>query len=1528
MRFFFVTLHCIIRVYITKTNTNNTMRKRILLMLFVTLLTIPTIFAQRAVDKIDRGLVAVKTSTGIFCSWRILGEEYYDVTYNIYRDGTKLNDKPLSVSNYTDKGGSTTSTYTVEAVVRGVAQKQCAAVTPKVNPWIEIKTDHGSLPGTFVPNDATAADLDGDGQLELIVKFDHANTGDATYTIIEAYKLTGERLWWINCGRNMGDFQNNEINIAAYDWDLDGKAECVMRAADGTIIHTSDGQSITIGDASKNYRPAESGQWFVHDGAEYLLYMEGATAKPYQIGPSEHPNYIDFPLLRLEAGESNLEKAWGDGYGHRSSKYFFGAPYFDGKKPSIFLARGIYTRHKMIAYDVDAATHQLTTRWTWNNNTAGSWYGQGYHNYVVADVDWDGRDEIVFGSMTIDDNGKGLATTGLGHGDAQHVSDFDPYRHGQEFFGCNEDHPGNNLCDATTRKILYRYTAGSDDGRAIMGNFSNEFPGCQGVSARDPNLISSVAYGGLAEGTKNHIAQNFRIYWDGDLCEESFNGSGSHDTEGVIIKYGSGVIANLSGSLTNNYTKATPCLQADLFGDWREEVVMRTADNNIRIYTTTVPTNWRNYTLWHDHQYRNAMVTQMNGYNQPPHVSYFLGELEGITIAPPPLMNSDRVEVVNNGTIGSEGNDKHLLICETNDMTVTVTDGATPYILTDNAPTWVQGRSSNANIVTTAYTHTLTGGAFAGTMRLVKQGDGTLVMPKATHTYSGNTDVWAGTLVFDGVLENSRLWLNRHTTLISNGGGFKKAIEADYNATILPGGAGVIGQLIADSLILNFGAVVTFDLDATTHQADKVNAKVLKVEKKVWKNGPEYATPVFRVNMMNTNEAGANNGEGKYLLGEVKELNGSLEDILIEGVSNMKCVLTLEEGKLYLNIVAYQAGAVTWIGDAGSKWNVDETANFVPVEGGDARNFVPGDAVIFDDNASSTFVSVSGKVAPSSVVFNNNSKTYYLNGDSIVGNATLAIKGTGKVNINNDNRFASTDITNGKLYVKTLANSIGQDYGALGGTAAKINITNNAVLGINENVTTSQTITVGEGNATIEVAGGKTLTMSTGIKQSGTNRVLTKTGAGTLALGSNNTVSRLVIKQGAVNVIVDGGYNQLPATVAFEGGTLSDSNSEGMPGNTNKANFVVEEGQTGTIYCDPRCDYTGKLTGKGTLTVYAAGVRNYYNGDWSAFEGTLIPGLSKRGSYDPSFDFNNSYGLPKATLKLNADVTFNNNGKSVTVGKVTGTGVLAGSGTYYLGDDNDDFIFSAYSNSKIVKRGEGTMKLLNLGRINAALEIKAGTLTFNQSSLADLVIGANALTVNGTGKVMGQGLLNSVTVASGATLAPRSLYSETNPGTIKVNGLATVAAGATADFLISSSKNSQLQAKFVTINGTLKVSLTDDFVPQVGASYTLWTASNSFSGTPTVVLPELPDGYVWDSSELLAKNGVLKISGTEDIRQIADNSIVTCEVFSLTGQKVGTFTARKSEVRSQLSNMYRNARTYIIKMHGDNKTEVKKMTVK
>ncbi len=490
--------------------------KKVLLLAMVCLMGTATASAQRATDRLDRGLVAVKVTGGVYCSWRVLGEEYYDVTYNLYRDGVLIADG-LSVSNYTDTGGSTASSYTVSAVVRGVEQQQCAALTPWTAHYKEIKMNHGTLTSTYVPNDACCADVDGDGEVEILLKLDNQSWAGTSYQkagyngeyfIFEVYKLDGTRLWWVDLGPNMADFQNNEQNIVAYDWDQDGRAEALMRAADGTVIHMADGTEYVIGDKTKNYLAAtSSGQWFVHEGSEYLVYMDGATGKPYVV--------MDYPLKRLESGETDLNAAWGDGYGHRSTKHFFGAPYLDGRRPSIFLARGIYTRHKMIAYDVDPVTHQLSTRWTWTNNTSGSpYYGQGYHNYAIADVDWDGRDEICFGSMVIDDNGKGLSTTGLGHGDAQHHGDFDPYTHGHEIFACNEDRPANNYRDATTSKIRYRMTGSNDDGRCMAGNFCNDYPGAMAFSAHD-TPISCVTSDHISGLVKSGVSDNFRIYWDG-----------------------------------------------------------------------------------------------------------------------------------------------------------------------------------------------------------------------------------------------------------------------------------------------------------------------------------------------------------------------------------------------------------------------------------------------------------------------------------------------------------------------------------------------------------------------------------------------------------------------------------------------------------------------------------------------------------------------------------------------------------------------------------------------------------------------------------------------------------------------------------------------------------------------------------------------------------------------------------------------------------------------------------------------------
>ena len=1526
-----------IRIFAAKsieTKNYDSMKKLFLLALFG-LMTVGT-NAQRVTDNLDRGLVAVKATGGIFCSWRILAEEYYDVTYNLYRDGTIVATN-LTTSNYTDAAGSSNSEYTVSAVVRGVEQPRCAAVKAWASNanYKEIVMDHGSLTSTFIPNDACCADVDGDGELEILLKFDNASDANNSYmpggwngeyTIVEVYKMDGKKLWWLDFGPNMGDFQNNENNIVAFDWDQDGKAEAIMRAADGTTIHAADGQTYVIGDASKNYRsPAGGGDahWFMHDGDEFLVYMNGETGVPYVIQ--------EYPLKRLEAGETDLNKAWGDGYGHRSTKHFFGAPFLDGRKPSIFLARGIYTRHKMVALDVDPATHQLTERWRWTNNQGGSpWYGQGFHNFGIADVDMDGRDEICFGSMVIDDNGKGLSTTGIGHGDAQHQGDFDPYTPGLEIFTCQEDHPGNVLRDGTTGKIYYRLVAGNDDGRSIMGNFSNSYPGAIGTSARQAGVVSAVAHDAMPNVSTTGIAQNFRIYWDGDLLEETFNYVDGKNTAGGIYKHNRGLIATLAGSMTNNDTKGTACYQGDLFGDWREEVIMRTANNNIRIYTTDVETSWRNYSLWHDHQYRNAMVWQMCGYNQPPHASYFLGELENITIAPPPLTMSGRTEVTNGGTISN--NDEMVITCETNDMTINVTDGATPYVYIDNAPSLVSGSApseataSSYSITYQYYTHTLTGGAFGGDTRVVKQGDGTLVLPNVVEKHKGNTDVWGGTLQFDGTFESSPLWLNRHTTLISNGGQFNGGIKADYNATIYPGGKDNVGSITTTALQLGFGSRIVFDIDGTAN--DQVTANSITIEKKVWPNGggPAYDSPVFQIV--------GNVSDGTYTLATVGTLEGSVDDIVVEGIDDRKVTLAYADGKLTMTVKAYEAISLIWNGQDNGIWNTDEDANFMDANG-NPQVFVPGSDVTFNDDAQQTTVNVQGAVAPSAIVFANEKKSFTLTGDSIKGEPTLTKTGGGQLTINSVNHMGATTISGGTLAVTSLANNQGIEYGALGDVKKAITIQNGATLSAADNITSAQTIRVQDGGAVLNVASGKTFTQSATITGSG--QTVTKTGAGTLSTPTTFGVKRLVISGGTVQATENSSsVTSLPDTVEFNGGILRDPNSS-YTYTTNKANFVVPFNRTGTFYGDTRCNYTGKLLGAGTLTIYGMGNRSYLQGDWSGFTGTLTFGANSE-----YYMFVNKYGLSDATLKLESGATVtnthNNGGGSfnVAVGDVTGSGTLAGSGTWTIGEQGKNISVSFKSTSPIVKRGEGYLQLSGVGNLSSTLTVEGGELRFNDTGLSTAFVGGT-VTIKGQGTFAGRGLLTGLVMESGTTGEVRSPLIASTAGIMKVNNTLNVKQGATLGLLLKNTTlggatnpgYSQLQAKSLIFNGTLKITLASTYTPTVGDSFTLWTAT-SFDGAPQYDLPALPEGLYWDISELANATGVLRITddAAAGIGRIATSEQVTCEVYTTGGMLVGTFESLRSDIHTETSKLGVKRGLYVVRMTAGRNVESQTVVVK
>lgn len=1525
------------------------MNKKLIALAFASLLSFGGATAQRVMDKLDRGLVAVQTAGGVYCSWRIQAEEYYNVKYNLYRDGTKVNPEPLSVSNYTDTSGTQSSTYTVKAVVNGVEQEASKVAPVLTNNYKSITIKHdASLKSTYIPNDACCADVDGDGELEILLKFDNKEEREQLYpkngpkingvetkeySMLACLKQDGTVLWWVNCGPNMGDFQNNEQNIVGYDWDMDGKAEVVMRLEEGSTVHMADGTTYTIGADGKNgtswtnYRiPKSSGsvEWFTYYGNEFLYYCDGATGKPYQC--------IEYPLKRLEAGETDLSKAWGDGYGHRSSKHFFGAPYLDGKHPSIFIGRGIYTRHKFIAYDVDPATHALNVRWRWTNNKPGSpWYGQGYHNYSIADVDWDGRDEIVWGSMVIDDNGKGLSTTGLGHGDAQHVSDLNPYVHGQEIFACNEDNPANNYRDATTSKIFYRMTDTNDAGRALAGNFYNTIPGAVANGAHD-TPISTVTNDHVSVSTAG-LGMNFRIYWDGDLQEECFDNV-------TVSKPGVGTLATFSGAYSNNSTKATPCYQGDIFGDWREEVIERTADNNIRIYTTTLPTEWRNYSLWFDHQYRNAMVWQPCGYNQPPHASYFLGELEGITIAPPPLTTTGR-EIVTT-SIDAAQNGKHALLDTAGDVVVAVSEGASPAVFTDNAPSWVQGTAESectikeTEIKYTYYTHTLTGGAFTGKMTLVKQGDGTLVLPNVTETYTGNTDIWAGTLQFDGTMESSPVWLNRFALLCSDGGQFKGGIKADYASEIHPGGKGNVGSVATSSLDLRFGARVVFD--ANGGSIDKLIAERMSIEKKDWANGPEYSSPIF----VFTSQPEA----GTYVIAEVKELAGNLSDIIVEGLTGKKFEMNYTEGKIVLTIVdARSSESVVWTGEKDGVWDLMGSENFSSSD----KTFVTGDEVTFDDTAEKTSITVAENVTPGNVFFRNATKTYTLSGDgAIEGDGTLFVEGKGTVNINNVNRYTGGTVVNGGVLApSSLANTDGSQYGSLGDAGNSITLSNNGTLKTTTSMTASHPVVIGENGGIVNTMG--TLILNGKIKKSnsGKSRNLHKAGSGTLQLNCTADFDTLYIDGGTVYDFQDAHFSG--KTIVLNGSKVTlQANNSIYSSNSDNVNIVVPKGKKGIWYPDGRCDYTGKLTGEGTIDIYATWVRCPFNGDWSKFAGTINAKRGPKNAYEPVFDFNNSYGIPLATLNVDAAFTeatpFNTSGKSFAIGALTGSGYVSNGGYYgsgtntlTIGGNNTNFTFSGTINgSHVVKNGTGvwTISSENVLANAKSLKIIDGAVKLNKPTASESMTSPTILYVQDGGELRGQGYSYGVNLLADGALrvganAPSSQTK--NVGIIEIERNLKAEAGShiyvnktrTDSIAVNPITGAESQAwSFLkvggnaTLNGTVHVTYATTWEPAEGDYVRVLDCNGTISGTPTFDLQALPEGLSWDTSELFS-HGVIKVCKPTGLNSIGADTVFSADIYTLSGViVVKNLMTTKATLLNDLKRHCPGSGTYIVRYGG------------
>lgn len=596
---------------------------------------------QRQMENLSRGLVAVPSGDReVSISWRLFGTDPERIAFNVYRieneaEPQRIHEAPVGGATFcVDRDVNTAHRlqYFVRPVLDGKELDASRPVTVWQKGFLEIPIQ---TIADYRPGDASIADLDGDGDYEMVLHQmssarDNAHSGLTGSPVLDAYELDGTHLWRIDLGINIRDGQHY-TQFMVYDLDGDGKAEVACKTADGTV----DGKRKTIGDPQKDWRdtdPNSRSFGRVLQGPEFLTIFDGqsgAAMVTVDYVPNRYP--ID--------GWGGIGGNGGnDSYGNRCDRFLACIAYLDGKRPSLVMCRGVYGRIVIAAWDW--RDRQLTRRWIFDSGIsyppyadASPYSGMGGHSLAVADVDGDGKDEIVYQAMVVDDDGKGLYSTGLRHGDSMHISDMYPDRPGMEVFSVQENEnetvrfmtPGAAMRDARTGEILWSHSPGIDVGAGLAADI-------------DPRHAGYEAWGGPG-GLRGFDGREigpcprstgFAIWWDGDLLRELLSQSDVNKWDWETGRERTLFVAEGLGGGRG------PNLMGDLLGDWREEILTSAPDGkSLRLYVTTQPTEHRLYTLMHDPQYRLAIAWQNVVYNKPPHPGFFLGN----GMDPPPKPN-------------------------------------------------------------------------------------------------------------------------------------------------------------------------------------------------------------------------------------------------------------------------------------------------------------------------------------------------------------------------------------------------------------------------------------------------------------------------------------------------------------------------------------------------------------------------------------------------------------------------------------------------------------------------------------------------------------------------------------------------------------------------------------------------------------------------------------------------------------------------------------------------------------------------
>ena len=627
-------------------------------------------YERLCMERLDRGVVAIPQGDGrVAVSWRTLRSDKKGEPFDVYRNGVKLNDEPLTSGGtffvdsqplssgddvlYEVRGGGLDGSFTLRAdapvgyLPVKIERPEGGKVPTMQNLQPQARRGRGRGWGwrddgsyTYSANDMSVGDVDGDGQYELFVKWEPSNAHDNAHdgytgaTIIDCYKIDNSKsdncdlLWRINLGPNIRSGAHYTPFIV-YDLDGDGRAELLVKTADGT----RDGKGRVIGDSLADWRN-KAGR--ILDGPEYITVFNGLTGEA-----------MDTKAYVPQRG--NLQ-AWGDDRGNRSERYLAAVGYLGkvkgekGKKikdekgvASAVFCRGYYTRTVIAAWDWDGK--ELISRWVFDTDEPEwkDYAGQGNHNLRVADVDGDGFDEITYGSMAVDHDGRGLYNTGFGHGDAIHLV-AEPKTNKLYIWDCHENkRDGSDLRDAATGEVIFQIKSRTDVGRAMAADIDPTNPGVEmwstdshGIRNMKGEVVSTALDADNPQHDNNlvlggrYLPVNFGIWWDGDLLRELLD-------RATVTKYNwqeksIDTVQQFEGVVFNNGTKSNPGLAADILGDWREEVIARDRESTeLRIYVSTIPTDYRINCLMQDIPYRLSVATQNVGYNQPSETGCYIG---------------------------------------------------------------------------------------------------------------------------------------------------------------------------------------------------------------------------------------------------------------------------------------------------------------------------------------------------------------------------------------------------------------------------------------------------------------------------------------------------------------------------------------------------------------------------------------------------------------------------------------------------------------------------------------------------------------------------------------------------------------------------------------------------------------------------------------------------------------------------------------------------------------------------------------